>query len=205
MAFINKSAKEIQVKVVYYGPGRCGKTTNLLYVNQKMNAQFMGKMISIDTRGDKTLFFDFLPLSLGKIRGFNIRVQLYTVPGQVLYNESRKMVLKGVDGVVFVADSMEVQLEANKESLQNLRENLADDNLDMDELPLVLQLNKRDLEGSVIPVMSQEIMDRDLNALLKNPAPTVLASALQGPGVFETLREISKITIKSVHHKLRAS
>ena len=117
MAFINKSAKEIQVKVVYYGPGRCGKTTNLLYVNQKMNAQFMGKMISIDTRGDKTLFFDFLPLSLGKIRGFNIRVQLYTVPGQVLYNESRKMVLKGVDGVVFVADSMEVQQEANKESL----------------------------------------------------------------------------------------
>jgi signal recognition particle receptor subunit beta len=169
MAFINKSAKEIQVKVVYYGPGRCGKTTNLLYVNQKMNAQFMGKMISIDTRGDKTLFFDFLPLSLGKIRGFNIRVQLYTVPGQVLYNESRKMVLKGVDGVVFVADSMEVQLEANKESLQNLREILA-----------------------------------DLNAMLKNAAPTVLASALQGPGVFETLREISKITIKSVHHKLRA-
>lgn len=205
MAFINKSAKEIQVKVVYYGPGRCGKTTNLLYVNQKMNAQFMGKMISIDTRGDKTLFFDFLPLSLGKIRGFNIRVQLYTVPGQVLYNESRKMVLKGVDGVVFVADSMEVQLEANKESLQNLRENLADDNLDMDELPLVLQLNKRDLEGSVIPVMPKETMDRDLNAMLKNPAPTVLASALQGPGVFETLREISKITIKSVHHKLRAS
>ncbi len=205
MAFINKSAKEIQVKVVYYGPGRCGKTTNLLYVNQKMNAQFMGKMISIDTRGDKTLFFDFLPLSLGKIRGFNIRVQLYTVPGQVLYNESRKMVLKGVDGVVFVADSMEVQLEANKESLQNLRENLADDNLDMDELPLVLQLNKRDLEGSVIPVMSREAMERDLNSVLKNPAPTVLASALQGPGVFETLREISKITIKSVHHKLRAS
>jgi signal recognition particle receptor subunit beta len=204
MAFINKSAKEIQVKIVYYGPGRCGKTTNLLYVNQKMNAQFMGKMISIDTRGDKTLFFDFLPLSLGKIRGFNIRVQLYTVPGQVLYNESRKMVLKGVDGVVFVADSMEVQQEANKESLQNLRDNLAEDNLDMDELPLVLQLNKRDLEGSVIPVLDQETMDQDLNSMLKNPAPTVLASALQGPGVFETLREISKITIKSVHHKIRA-
>jgi signal recognition particle receptor subunit beta len=205
MAFINKSAKEIQVKVVYYGPGRCGKTTNLLYVNQKMNAQFMGKMISIDTRGDKTLFFDFLPLSLGKIRGFNIRVQLYTVPGQVLYNESRKMVLKGVDGVVFVADSMEVQSDANKESLQNLRENLAEDNLDMDELPLVLQLNKRDLEGSVIPVMAREAMEVDLNSMLKNPAPTVLASALQGPGVFETLREISKITIKSVHHKLKSS
>jgi len=204
MAFINKSAKEIQVKIVYYGPGRCGKTTNLLYVNQKMNAQFMGKMISIDTRGDKTLFFDFLPLSLGKIRGYNIRVQLYTVPGQVLYNESRKMVLKGVDGVVFVADSMEVQQEANKESLQNLRENLAEDNLDMDELPLVLQLNKRDLEGSVIPVLDKETMEQDLNSMLKYPAPTALASALQGPGVFETLREISKITIKSVHHKLRA-
>ncbi|MBI5568654.1 MAG: GTPase domain-containing protein [Desulfomonile tiedjei] len=204
MAFINKSAKEIQVKIVYYGPGRCGKTTNLLYINQKMNAKFMGKMISIDTRGDKTLFFDFLPLSLGAIRGFNIRVQLYTVPGQVLYNESRKMVLKGVDGVVFVADSMEVQREPNKESLVNLRENLSEDNLDLDELPLVLQLNKRDLEGSVIPVLDPKTMEEDLNALLKNPAPTALASAIQGPGVFETLREISKITIKSVHYKLRA-
>lgn len=204
MAFINKSAKEIQVKIVYYGPGRCGKTTNLLYINQKMNAAFMGKMISIDTRGDKTLFFDFLPLSLGQIRGFNIRVQLYTVPGQVLYNESRKMVLKGVDGVVFVADSMEVQQQANKESLQNLRENLAEDNLDLDEIPLVLQFNKRDLEGSVIPVLDEATLDKDLNSLLKNPAPTTMASALQGPGVFETLREVSKITIKSVHHKLRA-
>jgi signal recognition particle receptor subunit beta len=169
-----------------------------------MNAQFMGKMISIDTRGDKTLFFDFLPLSLGKIRGFNIRVQLYTVPGQVLYNESRKMVLKGVDGVVFVADSMEVQQAANKESLQNLRENLADDNLDLDELPLVLQLNKRDLEGSVIPILDPSTMEKDLNSMLKNPAPVMPASALQGPGVFDTLREVSKITIKSVHHKLRA-
>jgi signal recognition particle receptor subunit beta len=204
MAFINKSAKEIQVKIVYYGPGRCGKTTNLLYINQKMNAAFMGKMISIDTRGDKTLFFDFLPLSLGQIRGFNIRVQLYTVPGQVLYNESRKMVLKGVDGVVFVADSMEVQQQANTESLQNLRENLAEDNLDLDEIPLVLQFNKRDLEGSVIPVLDEATLDSDLNSLLKSPAPSVMASALQGPGVFETLREISKITIKSVHHKLRA-
>lgn len=204
MAFINKSAKEIQVKIVYYGPGRCGKTTNLLYVNRKMNARFMGKMISIDTRGDKTLFFDFLPLSLGSIRGFNIRVQLYTVPGQVLYNESRKMVLKGVDGIVFVADSMEVQQEPNKESLQNLRENLADDNLDLDEIPLVLQYNKRDLEGSVIPVLPMETLDKDLNSLLKTSAPAFLASALQGNGVFETLREVSKITIKSVHHKLRS-
>ena len=204
MAFINKSAKEIQVKIVYYGPGLCGKTTNLLYVNQKMNAKFMGKMISIDTRGDKTLFFDFLPLSLGKIRGYNIRVQLYTVPGQVLYNESRKMVLKGVDGVVFVADSMAVQQEPNKESLMNLRENLAEDNLDLDELPLVLQFNKRDLEGSVIPILDKEVMDEDLNSMIKTPAPAILASAIQGPGVFETLREISKITIKSVHHKLRA-
>jgi mutual gliding-motility protein MglA len=204
MAFINKSAKEIQVKVVYYGPGRCGKTTNLLYVNERMNAQFMGKMISIDTRGDKTLFFDFLPLSLGKIKDFSIRVQLYTVPGQVLYNESRKMVLKGVDGVVFVADSMEVQQASNKESLQNLRENLAEDKLDLDEIPLVLQFNKRDLEGSVIPVLSKETMEEDLNSMLKTPAPVMMASALQGTGVFDTLREVSKITIKSVHHKIRA-
>ncbi len=203
MAFINKSAKEIQVKIVYYGPGRCGKTTNLLYVNQKMNARFMGKMISIDTRGDKTLFFDFLPLALGSIRGFNIRVQLYTVPGQILYNESRKMVLRGVDGVVFVADSMEVQQAPNKESLQNLRENLLEDNLNLDELPLVLQYNKRDLEGSVIPVLDKSILDRDLIAMLKTPVPAMMASALQGTGVFETLREISKITLKSVHQKLR--
>ena len=204
MAFINKSAKEIQVKIVYYGPGRCGKTTNLLYVNQKMNARFMGKMISIDTRGDKTLFFDFLPLSLGAIRGFNIRVQLYTVPGQVLYNESRKMVLKGVDGVVFVADSMEVQQAPNKESLQNLRENLREDNLDLEEIPLVLQYNKRDLEGSVIPVLDKVTLDRDLVSLFKNPVPAIMASALQGAGVFETLREISKITLKSVHQKIKA-
>jgi mutual gliding-motility protein MglA len=204
MAFINKSAKEIQVKIVYYGPGRCGKTTNLLYVNQKMNARFMGKMISIDTRGDKTLFFDFLPLSLGSIRGFNIRVQLYTVPGQVLYNESRKMVLKGVDGVVFVADSMEVQQLPNKESLQNLRENLHEDNLNLDELPLVIQYNKRDLEGSVIPVLDKATLDRDLVGVFDSPVPAVMASALQGTGVFETLREISKITLKSVHQKLMA-
>ena len=204
MAFINKSAKEIQVKIVYYGPGRCGKTTNLLYVNQKMNARFMGKMISIDTRGDKTLFFDFLPLSLGAIRGFNIRVQLYTVPGQVLYNESRKMVLKGVDGVVFVADSMEVQQTPNKESLQNLRDNLREDNLDLEELPLVVQYNKRDLEGSVIPVLDRITMDRDLISEFKNPVPAIMASALQGTGVFETLREISKITLKSVHQKIKA-
>jgi len=169
-----------------------------------MNAQFMGKMISIDTRGDKTLFFDFLPLSLGKIKDFSIRVQLYTVPGQVLYNESRKMVLKGVDGVVFVADSMEVQQASNKESLQNLRENLAEDKLDLDEIPLVLQFNKRDLEGSVIPVLSKETMEEDLNSMLKTPAPVMMASALQGTGVFDTLREVSKITIKSVHHKIRA-
>jgi len=203
MAFINKSAKEIQVKIVFYGPGRCGKTTNLLYVNQKMNARFMGKMISIDTRGDKTLFFYLLPLALGSIRGFNIRVQLYTVPGQILYNESRKMVLRGVDGVVFVADSMEVQQAPNKESLQNLRENLLDDNLNLDELPLVLQYNMRDLEGSGIPILDKSILDRDLIAMLKNPAPAMMASALQGTGVFETLREISKITLKSVHQKLR--
>ena len=168
------------MKIVFYGPGRCGKTTNLLYINQKMNAKFMGKMISIDTRGDKTLFFDFLPLQLGQIRGFNIRVQLYTVPGQVMYNESRKMVLKGVDGVVFVADSMEVQKQPNMESLQNLRENLAEDGVDMDELPLVLQFNKRDLDGSVIPILGEEELERDLNGMLKNPAPTVLASALTG-------------------------
>ncbi len=157
-------------------------------------------MISIDTKGDRTLFFDFLPLDLGTIRDFKIRVQLYTVPGQVHYEATRKLVLRGVDGVVFVADSMRVQREKNVESLQNLEENLREKGLDIKTIPLVLQYNKRDLEGTNIPILSIEEMERDLNSFLKVPA--FPASALKGEGVFETLREISKRVVKDVARKV---
>ena len=157
-------------------------------------------MISIDTKGDRTLFFDFLPLDLGTIRDFKIRVQLYTVPGQVHYEATRKLVLRGVDGVVFVADSMRVQREKNVESLQNLEENLKEKGLDIKTIPLVLQYNKRDLEGTNIPILSIEEMERDLNSFLKVPA--FPASALKGEGVFETLREISKRVVKDVARKV---
>jgi signal recognition particle receptor subunit beta len=161
-----------------------------------------GKMVTIDTKGDRTLFFDFLPLALGKIQGLSIKIQLYTVPGQVMYNATRKLVLKGVDGIVFVADSLKVQKEKNVESLQNLLQNLAEDNIDIREIPLVLQYNKRDLGGSNIPILSVEELQEDLNKELQLPYFT--GSALKGDGVFETLREVSKMTVKYVSRKLLA-
>jgi len=200
MAFINFSAGEIQCKIVYYGPGLGGKTTNLKYIYDRTSEKVRGQLISIDTKGDRTLFFDFLPLDLGTIRDFKIRVQLYTVPGQVHYEATRKLVLRGVDGVVFVADSMRVQREKNVESLQNLEENLREKGLDIKTIPLVLQYNKRDLEGTNIPILSIEEMERDLNSFLKVPA--FPASALRGEGVFETLREISKRVVKDVARKV---
>ncbi|RLA80772.1 MAG: gliding motility protein [Deltaproteobacteria bacterium] len=200
MAFINFSAGEIQCKIVYYGPGLGGKTTNLKYIYDRTSEKVRGQMISIDTKGDRTLFFDFLPLDLGTIRDFKIRVQLYTVPGQVHYEATRKLVLRGVDGVVFVADSMRIQREKNVESLQNLEENLREKGLDIRTIPLVLQYNKRDLEGTNIPILSIEEMERDLNSFLKVPA--FPASALKGEGVFETLREISKRVVKDVARKV---
>ena len=200
MAFINFSAGEIQCKIVYYGPGLGGKTTNLKYIYDRTSEKVRGQMISIDTKGDRTLFFDFLPLDLGTIRDFKIRVQLYTVPGQVHYEATRKLVLRGVDGVVFVADSMRIQREKNVESLQNLEENLREKGLDIRTIPLVLQYNKRDLEGTNIPFLSIEEMERDLNSFLKVPA--FPASALKGEGVFETLREISKRVVKDVARKV---
>lgn len=200
MSFIDLSKNEVQCKIVYYGPGRGGKTTNLLYLHQAMTDSVRGKMVTIDTKGDRTLFFDFLPLALGKIQGLSIKIQLYTVPGQVMYNATRKLVLKGVDGIVFVADSLKVQKEKNVESLENLRQNLAEDNLDMKEIPLVLQYNKRDLGGSNIPILTVEEMQEDLNTELQ--VPWFSGSALRGDGVFETLREISKRTVKYVSRKL---
>jgi signal recognition particle receptor subunit beta len=200
VSFIDLSKNEVQCKIVYYGPGRGGKTTNLLYIHQAMSEAVRGKMVTIDTKGDRTLFFDFLPLALGKIQNLSIKIQLYTVPGQVMYNATRKLVLKGVDGVVFVADSLKVQKEKNIESLDNLKQNLADDTIDMGEIPLVMQYNKRDLSGSNIPILSVEEMERDLNNNLK--VPWFPGSALKGDGVFETLREISKRTVKHVSRRL---
>ncbi|RLB04556.1 MAG: gliding motility protein [Deltaproteobacteria bacterium] len=200
MAFINFSSGEIQCKIVYYGPGLGGKTTNLRFIYDRTNEDIRGQLVSIDTKGDRTLFFDFLSLNLGTIRDFKIRVQLYTVPGQVHYDATRKLVLRGVDGIVFVADSMRVQREKNIESLENLAYNLKERALDLIHIPLVMQYNKRDLEGSNIPVLTIEEMERDLNSYLK--APFFPASALKGFGVFETLREISKLVVKDVSKKV---
>jgi signal recognition particle receptor subunit beta len=200
MPFINFSKDEIQCKIVYYGAGFCGKTTNLQYIYTQTMEDIKGKMVSIDTKGDRTLFFDFLSLSLGKIRGFDIRVQLYTVPGQVHYDATRKLVLKGVDGVVFVADSLKVQRKKNIESLINLAKNLAEKGISIRSIPLVIQYNKRDLDGTDSEILHMDILEKDLNSMLK--VPSFPASALKGNGVFETLREISKLVVKDVSRKI---
>ncbi len=200
MAFIDLSKNEIQAKIVYYGPGRGGKTTNLLHIHESLSRQVCGKMVTIDTKGDRTLFFDFLPLSIGKVLNMTIRIQLYTVPGQVMYNTTRKLVLRGVDGMVFVADSLRVQKDKNVESLQNLGQNLVDEGLTVQQVPIVLQYNKRDLLKSNIPLLSIEELQNDLNLDLE--VPWFEASAISGEGVYETLREISKRTIKSVIQKV---
>jgi mutual gliding-motility protein MglA len=200
MPFINFSKDEIQCKIVYYGAGFCGKTTNLQYIYTQTMEDIKGKMVSIDTKGDRTLFFDFLSLSLGKIRGFDIRVQLYTVPGQVHYDATRKLVLKGVDGVVFVADSLKVQRKKNIESLINLAKNLAEKGVSIRSIPLVIQYNKRDLDGTDSEILHMDILEKDLNSMLK--VPSFPASALKGNGVFETLREISKLVVKEVSRKI---
>jgi len=185
MSFINYSSREINCKIVYYGPGLCGKTTNLQYIYEKTNPTAKGKMISLATETERTLFFDFLPLSLGEIRGFKTRFHLYTVPGQVFYDASRKLILKGVDGVIFVADSQIERLEANQESVDNLKGNLAEQGYSLEKLPYVVQYNKRDLPN-VVDV-------EELRALL-NPTgvPDYEAVARTGPGVFETLKSVSK-------------
>ena len=185
MSFINYSSREINCKIVYYGPGLCGKTTTLQYIYAKTNPEAKGKMISLETETERTLFFDFLPLALGEIRGFKTRFHLYTVPGQVFYDASRKLILKGVDGVVFVADSQAERFDANLESLSNLRANLKDHGYDLDELPYVVQMNKRDLPNAV-----------ELNFLKQhlNPtqAPCYEAIATTGQGVFPTLKAVAK-------------
>jgi signal recognition particle receptor subunit beta len=188
MSFINYASREINCKIVYYGPGLCGKTTNLQYVYQKTAADAKGKMISLATETERTLFFDFLPLSLGEIRGFKTRFHLYTVPGQVFYDASRKLILKGVDGVVFVADSQEERYDANIESLDNLRFNLQEQGYDLDKLPFIIQYNKRDLPNA----MSVDELRKDLNL---TGVPDFEACAATGEGVFETLKAVAKLIL----------
>jgi signal recognition particle receptor subunit beta len=198
MSFINYSSREINCKIVYYGPGLCGKTTNLKYIFGNTAPDAKGKMISLATETDRTLFFDFLPLSLGEIQGFKTRFHLYTVPGQVFYNASRKLILKGVDGVVFVADSQIDRMEANIESLDNLRENLADQGYDLDRIPYVVQYNKRDLPD-IAPV---EEMRQLLNA---RPVPDFEAEATNGRGVFGTLKAIAKLVFMELKRSRTSS
>jgi mutual gliding-motility protein MglA len=190
MTFINYASREINCKIVYYGPGLCGKTTNLQYIYDKSNAAARGKLISLATETDRTLFFDFLPLELGTVRGFKTRFHLYTVPGQVFYDASRKLILKGVDGVIFVADSQVERMDANVEAIENLKLNLKSQGYDLLTIPYVLQLNKRDLPN----VASVEEMTK-LLIQKKPPEPVVEAVAAKGTGVFETLKGVAKLVL----------
>jgi len=196
MATINLKTREIEAKIVYYGCGRGGKTTNLEYIYKTYKKQVAGDMVSITTEGDRTLFFDFLPIGLGKIRGFDIKIQLYTVPGQVQYSSTRKLVLKEVDGLVFVADSLKVRREKNMISLKDMQKNLKEYGLSIFKMPLVLQYNKRDLAEEGFPMLSIEQLEQDLNRQLKVPA--FPASVLKGDGVGVTLKECLKLTLKSL-------
>jgi signal recognition particle receptor subunit beta len=188
MTFINYASREINCKIVYYGPGLCGKTTNLQYIYDKTNPTAKGKLISLATETDRTLFFDFLPLELGTVRGFKTRFHLYTVPGLVFYDASRKLILKGVDGVIFVADSQVELKDANVEAIENLQGNLKTQGYDLATIPYVLQLNKRDLPN----VESVEEMKR---LLRRKDEPMIEAVASKGPGVFETLKGVAKLVL----------
>jgi hypothetical protein len=200
MAIVNLKKREIECKIVYYGPGRCGKTTNLDYIFKAYKKQVSGEMVSINTDGDRTLFFDFLPMELGKLRGCDVRVHLYTVPAQVQYTSTRKLVLRGVDGLVFVADSLEVRREKNMLSLKDLHQNLKDYGLNILKVPLVMQFNKRDLAKEGIPLMPIEQMEHELNRQLK--VPTFQASAIKGDGVGKTLQNCLKLTLLSLKKEL---
>jgi len=191
MSMINYASREINCKVVYYGPGLGGKTTNLEYVYSRVNPETKGKMISLATETERTLFFDFLPIDLGEIRGFKTRFHLYTVPGQVYYNASRRLILKGVDGIIFVADSQRSRLEANIEAMHNLYENMESYGYDIDTIPFVIQYNKRDLPD----IMSPEELRSVLNPM---GVMDFEAVAIEGDGVFQTLSAVSKLVVKSL-------
>ena len=198
MVLFNHATREMTAKIVYYGPGLCGKTTNLMVIFDKLDPQSKGKMLSLATKTDRTLFFDLLPVDIGKVGPFNLKIQLYTVPGQVFYNETRRLVLKGADSVVFVADSQPAMVEANRESFANLMENLDENQIDPNDTPLVIQFNKRDLPG-VLPV--EELQEK----LGFEGYPYTEASALKGDGVMETFRLISKITAKHLFARLKGT
>ncbi len=191
MSLVNFTSREITCKIVYYGPGRSGKTTNLHYVYGRVPEARRGRMVSLATQTDRTLFFDFLPIDLGQISGFNTRFQLYTVPGQVYYNATRRLVLQGADGVVFVGDSQARQLDENLESLQNLQTNLLEHGVDVRTMPLVMQYNKQDLPRELILTPAE--LDDALNF---REVPSFAADALHGQGVFETLKAISELVLK---------
>lgn len=197
MSLVNYSTREITCKIVYYGPGRSGKTSNLQYIHTYVPDEKKGPMVSLATETDRTLFFDFLPLDLGSISGFRTRIQLYTVPGQVYYNATRKLVLRGADGVVFVADSQREQLQENIESLRNLHENLLEENINVRDFPMVLQYNKRDLPG-VASIAELE------DALNYRNVPAFPAATITGEGVFETLKGVSQLVLQSLSKRFRA-
>jgi mutual gliding-motility protein MglA len=201
MASINFKKKEIECKIVYYGPGRSGKTTNLEHIFQSYKKYVAGEMISIKTEGDRTLFFDFLPIGIGMIKGFNVRVQLYTVPGQVQYKSTRKLVLKQADGIVFVADSVKVRREKNILSLKDMQSNLKEYGISVYKIPLVLQYNKRDLVEQGIPLIPLDLMEKELNGQLR--VPSFPAVATTGQGVGQTLKECLKLTIVSIRKQLK--
>ena len=201
MAFINLKDKVLQAKIVYYGPARCGKTTNLEYIYNKCRHQVQSEMVSVKTQGDRTLFFDFFPFDMGKISGYEVKIQLYTVPGQVKYNSTRRLVLKGVDGVVFVADSAAERRDKNIISLRNLEENLALYNKNIYEIPLVMQYNKRDLAKQGVEILDVETMEKDINSRLK--APSFEASAVEGDNVVVTLKKIIYETMVSLEKELK--
>lgn len=191
MSFVNYHTKEINCKIVYYGPGLGGKTSNIQYVYQRTASGSKGQMITLNTENERTLFFDFLPLDLGTIRGFKTRFHLYTVPGQVFYEASRKLILRGVDGIVFVADSQVERMEANIESFQGLKKNLEDQGYDFSKIPIVMQWNKRDLPN----IVSAQDLEQKLNNM---DVPSFEAVATTGEGVFETLKMISKLVLLNI-------
>jgi len=191
LSLINYSSREINVKIVYYGPGLCGKTTNIQYIYDKVTPETKGKLITLATEMDRTLFFDFLPLELGKVKGFKTRFHLYTVPGQVYYDASRKLILRGVDGIIFVADSQRSRYDANIESLYNLHENLADYQLKLDDIPYAIQYNKRDLPD----VIAVKDLEEELNP---KHYPFFEAVAPKGTGVFDTLKTVAKSVLRNL-------
>ena len=200
MAFVNLKNKEIQVKIIYYGPGRGGKTSNLEYIYRKFAERINTEMVTVKTHGDRTLFFDFLPFDIGVINGYDVKIQLYTVPGQVKYNATRRLVLRGVDGIVFVADSMAVRREKNILALKNLQENLVAYKKSIFKIPFVIQYNKMDLKEQGIPILPVKTLEKDLNNQLK--MPSFQASAVLGNNVVATLKKIISMTVASIKKDL---